>query len=209
MNTEVVKIAGAFLAGIGVGGTVLYFVMKRRYEKFESAEDLGVHVKNDENDKNDNNDWAHLEEGEEVEPLNLSNGSYTERVNQMKEEYTKYGSIAKKYTGEEPEEKQVDELELKNNDDVPEDDIYVINADQWAHEKFGYDKLTLYFWEQERILTEEDGDILDVPGIIGYNWEQHMGEFEPDIVYVRNNNLETDYEVILRHDSYYEMGDTM
>lgn len=210
MDSGTIKTIGAFVVGLGIGGAVVYFVMKKQYEKFETIEELGIIEEDDEDDSNNDdsdNDWTKIEDGEEIEQLDISNGMYTERLNQMKEEYTKYGTISKQYSGEEPE--QVDELKLKTNDDSPEDDIYVITADQFAREKFGYDKVTLYFWELERLLTEADGDVLDVPGIIGYNWETHIGEFEPDIVYVRNNNLETDYEVVLRHDSYYEMGDQL
>lgn len=106
------------------------------------------------------------------------------------------------------EEKEVDEVRLVQNDDDPRSDIYVINADQFAHERYGFDKVTLYWWELERILSEEDMAILDVPDILGTNWEAHIGEEEKDIVYVRNEPLETDYEVVVQHESFYAMRDS-
>lgn len=119
---------------------------------------------------------------------------------------TRYDLVSKPDLEEENEtEEVVDEVTLNVNNDNPAHDIYVINADQFAHEKYGYDKVTLYWWELERILTEEDLDILDVPDLLGYDWENHIGEFEKDIVYVRNENLETDYEVVVQHESFYEM----
>ena len=108
----------------------------------------------------------------------------------------------------ESEEKEVDEVRLTQNDDDPRSDIYVINAEQFAHERYGFDKVTLYWWELERILSEEDMAILDVPDILGTNWEAHIGEEEKDIVYVRNEPLETDYEVVVQHASFYAMRDS-
>lgn len=147
--------------------------------------------------------------------------SYTDLMNRRKEdllrpEREKYDrSEASRiqyntYSKPKPEleEKEVDEVLLAQNNDDPRSDIYVINADQFAHERYGFDKVTLYWWELERILSEEDMAILDVPDILGTNWESHIGEEEKDIVYVRNEPLETDYEVVVQHASFYAMRDS-
>ncbi len=157
--------------------------------------------------------------------------SYTERLNRMKDdllrpERTRYDASASRgvertrydlasktveetaptpIEPDESEEKEVDEVLLRENDDNPQNDIYVITADQFAHERYGFDKVTLYWWELERILSEEDMSILDVPDILGYGWEGKIGTDEKDIVYVRNEHLETDYEVIVQHESFYAM----
>lgn len=102
---------------------------------------------------------------------------------------------------------EVDELQLAQNDDRPNQGIYVINKEQYYQERYGYDKLTLNWWSLERILTNEDLEILDVPDLIGFDWEGRIGEFERDTVYVRNEPLETDFEVIEQHRSYYEVRD--
>ena len=148
--------------------------------------------------------------------------NYTDEMNRRKEallrsERIRYDTISKqvkdisaikKIDLEEGENKDVDEVLLRENDDNPRSDIYVINSDQFAHEhQYGWDKITLYWWELERILSEEDMSILDVPDILGYGWESKIGSEEKDIVYVRNENMEADYEVIVQHESYYDMRD--
>jgi len=161
--------------------------------------------------------------------------SYTERMNRRKEDLLRperaqydrgavdvsggmqydrgadrisYNSFSKQKIVEDTEEKEVDEVRLKQNDDDPRDDIYVISAEQFAHERIGFDKVTLYWWELERILSEEDMAILDVPDILGTGWEGKIGTEEKDVVYVRNENLETDYEVVVQHNSFYQMRDS-
>lgn len=232
MNKDIIKVVGAFAAGLGIGGFIGYYISKKKYE--DELTDLYNEVEALDKAYDAFNDKVHalvdeynlpvtyddlvddkVEEDPNVEEraIDISTGSYTERMNQMKEEYTRYGAITKSYQGDDEEleandlKDQVDEVSLAVNNDAPVNDIYVINADQFAREKFGYDKVTLYFWGLERLLTDEDGDILDVPDLLGYDWESHIGEFEPDIVYVRNDLLESDYEVVLRHDSFYEMRD--
>lgn len=148
--------------------------------------------------------------------------SYTERMNRRKEDLLRperaqydrgadrvsYNSFSKPKIVEDIEEKEVDEVRLKQNDYDPRDDIYVISAEQFAHERLGFDKVTLYWWELERILSEEDMAILDVPDILGTGWEGKIGTEEKDVVYVRNENLETDYEVVVQHNSFYQMRDS-
>lgn len=149
--------------------------------------------------------------------------SYTERMNRRKDDLLRperiqydrgaldrisYNSFSKPKIVEDIEEKEVDEVRLKQNDYDPRDDIYVISAEQFAHERLGFDKVTLYWWELERILSEEDMAILDVPDILGTGWEGKIGTEEKDVVYVRNENLETDYEVVVQHNSFYQMRDS-
>ena len=168
----------------------------------------------------DSTDVSYISEGKSASEKIDDSVSYTEMMNRRKEdllrpERIRYETFSKPENDSEPvstsqrhiesEDKEVDEVLLKHNDDDPRSDIYVISSEQFAHERYGYDKVTLFWWELERILSEEDMAILDVPDILGMNWENHIGEDERDVVYVRNEPLETDYEVQVRHESYYEM----
>lgn len=218
-----------FVGGAAIGGGIGWFVTKKRIEKIMDAkieeevkktrewyrslsEDT---VKADENDISEDDIEDPVEATSEpsddaIRVGKLAVESYTERMNRRKEdllrpERTRYDQIP--YESTEDQEEEVDEVRLETNDDDPRSDIYVITADQFAHERYGYDKVTLYWWELERILSEEDMDILDVPDLLGNNWESKIGTEEKDIVYVRNENLETDYEVVVQHESFYAMRD--
>lgn len=143
--------------------------------------------------------------------------NYAEEMNRKKDDLLRPERVSFQYDGiplsswitdeQEDPEPEVDIERLSMNDDNPQNDIYIISPDQFARERFNFDKITLYWWELERILSEEDYDILDVPDLLGHDWERHIGEFEKDVVYIRNENMQADYEVIVQHESFYDMRD--
>lgn len=244
-----IKYVMIFTVGAAIGGSVGWFVTKKKYEKT-----MDERIKNEVNASLEWHEKHHEEENKKHVEVNIDEDkmikaaesihnileqpaitskldvicekvdeTYTDLMNRRKEdllrpERTRYDRGASGETErvryetfskpEKKEEKEVDEVRLTQNDDDPRSDIYVINADQFAHERYGFDKVTLYWWELERILSEEDMAILDVPDILGTNWEAHIGEEEKDIVYVRNEPLETDYEVVVQHASFYAMRDS-
>ena len=229
-----VKSALIFVGGGAVGGGLAWFFTKHHYEKTidERVEELvrpekefyqnqieekeGKITFNAIEDENDENETENDIRSEDV--TWGGEDSYTEMMNRRKAELAermafknnldrvRYDTLYKSSESiSEKQEEEVDEVRLQKNDDDPGDDIYVITSEQFTKERYGFDKVTLYWWELERILSEEDYDILDVPEILGSRWEQHIGEEEQDVVYVRNESLETDYEVIVQHESFYEM----
>jgi len=219
---KILIFAAGAVAGTGVG----FLIGKIFYEKKMEAEvDKQVEATKEWLEKQYKEQWSADVETivdqvvNETESTEVSREDgrpmpYTDRMNRRKEELMKRERVRydtmpdhDSEDGEEVKEsdEDVDELRMKINDDNPADDIYVITPEQFALEKHSFDKVTLFWWELERILTEEDLDILDVPEILGYGWEAHIGEFEVGMVYVRNEKMETDYEVIVKHDSFYEM----
>lgn len=230
-----IKYGLIFAGGVGIGGGVSYVVLKKKFEKdmeahddetreyfknlyleaqkasetyFTESNDISQEIEKNSSERNEDGRRAEF-----TEEQNRRKSLLAEKMGYEHNPYrTRYDLVGKNEEEAENEEdpdreEVVDEMTLAINNDNPIRDIYVINAEQFAHEKYGYDKVTLFWWELERILTEEDMDILDVPDLLGYDWEQHIGEFEKDVVYVRNENLETDYEVVVQHESFYEMRD--
>ena len=171
--------------------------------------------KPDISDSNLESDEGHGEDGKtgDREPRYFSPvDSLTERMNRQKQEImeraerVRYDKQTKPPDEPEDMEEEVDEVRLAINNDDPATDIYVITPEQFATERLTYDKTDLYWWELERILSE-DYDILDVPDLLGYSWEGHIGEFEKDAVYIRNEPMQTDFAVLVQHDSFYAMRD--
>lgn len=69
----------------------------------------------------------------------------------------------------------------------------------WDEEGEHYEKVTLTYFPRDRVLLDEDEDpIEDVAGFVGWrSLSQFGGESEdPDVVFVRNRRLETDFEVV-------------
>lgn len=95
-----------------------------------------------------------------------------------------------------------------------EDKPYIITHDEYFAAERDYDTSTLtYFEDDDTVVDEQDKPLEDVDAIIG---EDHLVRFgsgskDRNIVYIRNDRLETDYEVVKAKGSYLEavlgMGD--
>jgi hypothetical protein len=69
----------------------------------------------------------------------------------------------------------------------------------WDDEGEHYEKITLTYFPRDRVLLDDDEDpIEDVAAIVGWrSLSQFGGESEdPDVVFVRNRRLQTDFEVV-------------
>lgn len=85
---------------------------------------------------------------------------------------------------------------------------YVISFEQFCEENDKYDKITLTYFAEDDTLSDEDEEIFqDTKAILGDDWTSSFGEGseDPDVVYVRNNKLQIDYEIVRNHGSYSEI----
>lgn len=101
----------------------------------------------------------------------------------------------------EPDDDWNYEVELSmRKPDVP----YTIHRDEFFEDSMGYTQATLTYYQGDDILTDE----LDVP-IYGHsaltgNMQFGHGSGDPNVVYIRNEEREDEYE-ILRHYGRYEV----
>ena len=58
-------------------------------------------------------------------------------------------------------------------------------------------QMTLTYYKKSNCLVNEYGEELNIYDTVGEESLKHFGEFEDGVVYVRNNHLGCDYEVIL------------
>ena len=104
----------------------------------------------------------------------------------------------------------IDEGEdLEIVDTTPADDApkpYVLETDELstASEKFVneqpyFEKVTLYLYDDGVLCSEEDEIITNIATTVGHDALGRIGEYEPDVVYVRNEQQSTDYEVIRQY----------
>lgn len=63
-----------------------------------------------------------------------------------------------------------------------------------------YDKITLTYYRRHRVIVDEEEEVIDdVPAVVGWkNLNQFGGvSGDPNVVFIRNRRLNTDYEVVL------------
>ena len=83
---------------------------------------------------------------------------------------------------------------------------YVVNVEEYHDTNLHFDKSTLYYYNLDDTLVDESEEpIADVDAVIGDGLMRFGdGSDDPDIVYVRNEKLGIDYEVIRVEKSYQE-----
>lgn len=166
-----------FSAGVVAGGVVGYYICKKKYHivKIEEAS----------------------------EPVKVDKA-----VVKKEAEEKIYEASYKKHEVDGDED--WDEAE-KVNPVEPEMVPYVISPDSYVTEHDDYAKIVLHYYEDNEVLEYEeynldkgDDHFADIGSTIGHDAVNHFGEFEKDTVYVRNEALGNDYEVLLEHCAYDE-----
>ena len=81
---------------------------------------------------------------------------------------------------------------------------YVISPNEFGEfEEYNQISLTYY---ADQILADENGEIIeDVDGVIGMESLTHFGEYEDDSVFVRNDILKCDYEILMDDKNYSDI----
>ena len=90
-------------------------------------------------------------------------------------------------------QKIVREKYKQKEESAPEGPV-VISPDEFG-ENPGYDSLSMTFYADNIVADENDEIVEDVNDCIGFESLAHIGEYEPDILYVRNDRLRIYYEI--------------
>lgn len=93
---------------------------------------------------------------------------------------------------------------IKPTDEVSEPDIDYSSAAQiisdvdWDDPDYDdYKKISVDYFEDGAVFETLSGEELDsFELIVGNEWKDSFGEYTPNVVYVRNDDLRTDYEII-------------
>lgn len=178
-----VKCIVAFIFGAAVGSAASWALTKRKYERIAN---------------------------EEIEEMR---SYYSERFEDKKEEESNVEEsiipieeLKKEYSG------MVDLFGYAKNEekggesDMSMDGPYVISPEEFD-EKDGYKIRSLTFYD-DGVLEDEDGKIVSdksIEKLIGIKSLGCFGEYEDDSVFVRNDKLKTDFEILKDVRKYSEV----
>lgn len=187
--------AGAYFAG--------YFVAKKKYEKLadkevaDVKEKLNKYYEGKEAPSKDDKTKCKKEE----KKVEITRKSSIER-NQTTEE--KYFNYAKPYMTETVANKVEAEKEATKKDKKGNTPYVISMAD---YENSNYIAKSLYYYLPDNLFTDSDGRHIDNPEeIVGASAMQEVLKEENDTVYVRNERLEADFEIIIVPQSLYSKG---
>lgn len=89
---------------------------------------------------------------------------------------------------------------------------YVLETDdvssaawKFTNEEKYFDKVTLFFYDDGVLCSDQNEIITNIPENIGSEALNRIGEYEPDVVYVRNEQISTDFEIIRQYRDFASM----
>ena len=191
--SSLLKVVVIFSMGVAVGAVTADILLAKKYEDLVQEEidsikatrtrgvDVNSKPSGDEEDEEDNDESEHTL---------VDNG---------------YKKVARRYNTVEPNEEVV-------GPNVSLRKPYIITIEQFSEEEPDYEKTTIHYYRADDTFADEDGEsITDSSLVVGdstasYFWNYEEYTDEPDVVYIRNDKLETDYEVICLARAYFEMG---
>lgn len=180
----------AFVAGgvCGVLGTKTYFedLYRRQYEEdLESVKKVWTYKKPAEDD-------VKKEDESVLDKEPRENEMYQYAKILQKKGYTNYSDTPVDTSEMTAPEVYTPPENYKDPYPIPPD---ILGSD-------GYDQITLFYTEDKVLLNEDDTKVDNIEDVVGLDSLNHFGEYEEDVLYVRNERLRTDYEVLMDPRTY-------
>lgn len=175
----------AFIFGAAVGSTVTWLYIKNKYEQIAQEEINSV------KEVFSKREPTQGEYGVRERRANtMDKPDMAEFVAKVRESgYTNYNDVVK---------------EKETKTESKEGKPYVITPEEYGEED-EYDTISLTYYS-DRVLTDDD-DVLveDVEDVVGLESLESFGEYEDDSVFVRNDRLKCDYEILLDQRQYSDV----
>lgn len=182
-----------FAAGAAIGSAVAWLYAKKYYERIANEEIESM------------KEWVNRRIAEHEETTSDTNVPDEKSIPSMKPDLMEYakkvtdlGYIDYSHTNSEPEEAK-EEVE----EDV-DDYIYVIKPEEFG--ECDYDEVSLTYYADGILTDEQDEPIEDLAGTVGEDYMTHFGEFEDDSVFIRNERLQVDFEILADQRNYSDLA---
>ena len=173
-----------FAAGVATGVAATWQYFKTKYEQIADEEIDSV-----------KSVFARLEENariEREESIETNNRNYHNEETKLE---LKQRVEQLNYAGYYDKTEEVKPVEGKRP--------YVIEPGEF--DENGYETSTLFYYADGQLVDDDDRLVEDIDGTVGYEALDHFGEFEDDSVFVRNDELEMDYEILLDHRKFSDV----
>lgn len=188
-----------FATGVAIGSVVTWKIFKTRYEQIAQEEINSV--KEVFSKREDDLKWDHsgepiskVEKTEETEngikfSVSMDKPNLQEYAAKLQEErYFNYSNPS------EPKKEEKTKMEKP----------YVIPPEEFG-EADGYDTISLTYYIDGYLADDELEIVEDLDDVVGLESLNHFGEYEDDSVFVRNDRLMADYEILLDQRNYLDI----
>lgn len=187
-----------FVLGAAAGSLATWKLIEKKYkdiaqEEIDSVKDTFSKMKKNEYpDKLE--DYPDFEEFDDSDDVEEEPKSEQKIDRNNKPDIVEYAKILSE-TGYTNYAERQDKKEKKGVEPVEDERPYVISPDEFG-EKDGYENVTLTYYADGVLTDYFDNVISNVDEVVGLDSLDHFGEYEDDVVFVRNEKMETDYEIL-------------
>lgn len=187
-----------FAVGAAIGSVASWYICKKKYEQIAQEEIDSVKEvfskKAVDISEVPVEDYVKAKAArKDDKPNDIS--EYTSKLGN--EGYTNYSNMEIPLPGVETKEEKVD----------PEHP-YVISPDEFG-ELYDYEQISLTYYADAVLADDMDELVEDVDNVVGFGSLQRFGEYEDDSVFVRNDRLKADYEILLDSRKYSDVVKAM
>ena len=188
--------AFAFAIGAAIGSFVTWKIVKTKYKRIADEEINSVKEvfarryseKMSKEKTNENTNQASLTLDETEKNTNTQDeiAAYHELLDKLH-----YANI------------DVDSLNVKKGGSTVTDGPFVISPDEFGEDP-NYQTVSLTLYEDGVLTDDYDDIVVDVDDWVGEDSLTHFGEYEDDSVFVRNESMQTDFEILRDLRTYKE-----
>ena len=196
MNYTLSKVA-IFAGGAIIGSVATWQILKTRYEQRlqQEIDDVKEYYARRAAEGYFNDKHVDLVENESekddappVKPAESSIRDYAKTLSELN--YTDYSSRGKNGSGEVADVKKPHVIRPEEFDELRDE---------------GYETESLTYYADGVLADDTDEPIDDVDAVVGEDSLTHFGEYEDDSVFVRNDKLKTDFEILLDMRNYSDV----
>lgn len=189
----------AFAVGAAVGSVVTWKILNDRYKKLIKEEIASV--------KKELGRISNDDDSEQLEHEDLYNG--------LSEEDSEYFVVEDRSMLREQQKEVVQEqgytnysnIEKERESNAPtiimEPRPYIISPSEFG--EHDYDTVSYTLYADGTLADDMDDPVLDVEDTVGKDSLYHFGEYEEDSVFVRNDRLKIDIEILLDSRNYSDV----
>lgn len=184
---------GMFAVGAVIGSAVTYFYVKKKYDKI---------IEEEVNSERDRYRQSLKEKQEDLDILQQNVNELGSIVHNEKVNDYEYGEILEADgTITNPMDDDIFEEEVDS--DILEPAPYVIPPEEFDEK--GYDLQTFLYYSNGMLTDDMDIPVIDIENTVGLDATNHFGEYEADSVFIRNDRLKIDYEILYDRRNYDEV----
>ena len=198
MNTNMLKNVVMLISGAAIGALTTYLFLKNKYEKIAQEEiDSVKEVFSKRDNEPAANDISNIEDND----IRMK-----ARAAKSKPAVVEYSSMLRKmdYTSYSGETKPAPEIEKDEDETLGYAPPYVISPEEFSDSE-DYETISLTYYADQVLADDCDELVEDVENTVGFESLGTFGEYEDDSVFVRNERLMCDYEILKDQRKYSDV----